>query len=267
MNTCQDLQKDRAAFPAGELDLERRERMASHLKGCPRCRKEVDEMRKVIDAAGLVKGEMEKVIASVDWETLPAKVTDYVFEKTAHPRRLTIGERLRLRLTRPVMISVYAGAVLGLIFGSLATYLILNRRAPSAVADNTFFASPEFIDRVELEMTRRQTLDYLQKSQYLLLDLAQSSSRDKGRGMEQLVSGRAKELLAKKKYLNPQLGNSRMAKAKVICDQIELLFLELSQISDDLTGAEMKRIQGMIEDRRLLLKISLVEKELEESEV
>jgi hypothetical protein len=85
--------------------------------------------------------------------------------------------------------------------------------------------------------------------------------------MEELASGRAKELLAKKKYLNPQLGNSRMAKAKVICDQIELLFLELSQISDDLTGAEMKRIQGMIEDRRLLLKISLVEKELEESEV
>jgi hypothetical protein len=58
-----------------------------------------------------------------------------------------------------------------------------------------------------------------------------------------------------------------MAKAKVICDQIELLFLELSQISDDLTGVEMKRIQSMIEDRRLLLKISLVEKELEESEV
>jgi len=267
MNTCQDFQKDRATFLAGELDLERRERMVSHLKGCPRCREEVDEMRKVIDAAGLVKGEMEKVIASVDWETLPAKVTDYVFGKTARPRRLTIGERLRRRLTRPVMISVYAGAVLGLVLGSLAAYLILNRRALSTVAENRFFASPEFIDRVELEMTRRQTLDYLQKSQYLLLDLAQSSSRDKGRGMEQLVSERAKELLAKKKYLNPQLGNSRMAKAKVICDQIELLFLELSQISDDLTGAEMKRLQGMIEDRRLLLKISLVEKELEESEV
>ena len=265
MNTCQDLQKDRAAFLAGELDLERRERMVSHLKGCPRCREEVDEMRKVIAAAGLVKGEMEKAVASVDWEALPAKVAEYVFGKTARPGRLTIGERLRL--TRPWMVPVYAGLVLGLILGSLATFLILKRHAPSSVADNRFFASPEFIDRVELEMTRRQTLDYLQKSQYLLLDLAQASLRDKGRGMEELASGRAKELLAKKKYLNPQLENSRMAKAKIICDQIELLFLELSQISDDLTGVEMKRIQGMIEDRRLLLKISLVEKELEESEV
>ena len=265
MNTCRDLQKDRAAFLAGELGPERKERMASHLQGCARCREEVDRMRKVIDAAGLVRGEMESAMASVDWEALPAKVTDYVFGKTARPRRLTIGERLRP--IRPVLIPAYAGIVLGIILGSLATFLILKRQAPSAVADNAFFASPEFIDRVELEMARRQTLDYLQKSQYLLLDLAQASSLDKGRGMDMLASGRAKDLLAKKKYLNPQLENSRMAKAKAICDQIELLFLELSQISDDLTGVEMKRIQGMIEDRRLLLKISLVEKELEESEV
>jgi len=262
MNTCQDLQKDRAAFLAGELGLERREHMASHLKGCARCREAVDEMRKVIDAAALVRGEMEKAIASVDWEALPAKVTDYVFGKTARPRRLTLGEHLR-----PVMMPVYAGIVLGVILGSLATFLVLKRHAPSAVSDNVFFASPEFIDRVELELARRQTLDYLKKSQYLHQDLAQASSLDKERGMDELASGRAKDLLAKKKYLNPQLGNSRMAKAKVICDQIELLFLELSQISDDLTGVEMKRIQSMIEDRRLLLKISLVEKELEESEV
>ena len=239
--------------------------MASHLKGCPKCREEVDEMKKVIDAAGLIKGEMGKAIASVDWEALPAKITDYVFGKTTRPRRLTVGERFRL--ARFWMMPAYAAAVLGLILGSLTTFLILKRHAPSAVADNRFFASPEFIDRVELEMARRQTLDYLQKSQYLLLDLAQASSLDKGRGMEQLAWGRAKELLARKKYLNPQLGNSRMAKAKAICDQIELLFLELSQISDDLTGVEMKRIQRMIEDRRLLLKINLVEKELEESEV
>ncbi len=265
MKTCQDLQKDRAAFLAGELGLERRELMESHLKGCARCRKEVEEMRKVIDAAGLLRGEMEKAVASVDWEALPAKVADYVFEKAARPRRLTLAERLRP--LRPVMVSVYAGIVLGIILGSLATFLVLKRQAPSAVSDNKFFASPEFIDRVELEMARRQTLDYLQKSQYLLLDIAQASSLGKGTGMAELASGRAKDLLAKKKYLNPHLVNTRMAKAKAICDQIELLFLELSQISDDLTEAEIKRIQGMIEDRRLLLKINLVEKELEESEV
>jgi len=201
----------------------------------------------------------------VDWEALPAKVADYVFEKAARPRRLTLAERLRP--LRPVMVSVYAGIVLGIILGSLATFLVLKRQAPSAVSDNKFFASPEFIDRVELEMARRQTLDYLQKSQYLLLDIAQASSLGKGTGMAELASGRAKDLLAKKKYLNPHLVNTRMAKAKAICDQIELLFLELSQISDDLTEAEIKRIQGMIEDRRLLLKINLVEKELEESEV
>ena len=57
-----------------------------------------------------------------------------------------------------------------------------------------------------------------------------------------------------------------MTKAKAICDQIELLFLELSRLDETLPEAEIRRLQGLIEDSRLLLKINLVEKELEESE-
>ena len=54
-----------------------------------------------------------------------------------------------------------------------------------------------------------------------------------------------------------------MAKAKAICDQIEMLFLELSQISDELPAAELHRIRGFVEERQLLLKINLVKKELQ----
>ncbi len=55
-----------------------------------------------------------------------------------------------------------------------------------------------------------------------------------------------------------------MAKAKAICDQIEMLFLELSQIGGELPAAELAK------DPRLssrsassLLKINLVKKELQ----
>jgi hypothetical protein len=54
-----------------------------------------------------------------------------------------------------------------------------------------------------------------------------------------------------------------MAKAKAICDQIEMLFLELAQVGDDLPAAELQRIQGFVEERQLLLKINLVKKELQ----
>ena len=54
-----------------------------------------------------------------------------------------------------------------------------------------------------------------------------------------------------------------MAKAKALCDQIETLFLELSQIDTDLPAAELAKLRSYVEERQLLLKINLVKKELE----
>ncbi len=58
-----------------------------------------------------------------------------------------------------------------------------------------------------------------------------------------------------------------MAKAKAICDQIELLFYELSRISEELSIEQIEGIQRLIDEKQLLLKIKLLKKELEESEV
>ena len=74
---------------------------------------------------------------------------------------------------------------------------------------------------------------------------------------------RARDLLQKKKYLNAQLERLQMAKAKALCDQIDALFLELSQMGDDLAAAELGKIRGYVEERQLLLKINLVKKELQ----
>ena len=53
-----------------------------------------------------------------------------------------------------------------------------------------------------------------------------------------------------------------MAKAKVLCDQIELLFRELAQLGDGLPEAELERLRGLVAERQLFLKINLVKKEL-----
>jgi len=73
--------------------------------------------------------------------------------------------------------------------------------------------------------------------------------------------------LSKKKYIDNQLDKVKLAKAKAICDQIELLFFELTQISEDLSPEDLRKIQRLIEERQLLLKIKLVRKELQKSEV
>jgi len=53
----------------------------------------------------------------------------------------------------------------------------------------------------------------------------------------------------------------------MLCDQIELLFLELIQLSPQMSEAELKGLQDLITSRQLLLKINLVKRELRPSEV
>jgi hypothetical protein len=125
-----------------------------------------------------------------------------------------------------------------------------------------YYASAEFLDRAELEMARRNTLDYLEKSQYVLLDVFEPADEGPA-GPSAVRTDRARDLLQRKRYLNAQLERFQMAKAKAICDQIEALFLELAQIGDDLPPAELRRLQGFVEERQLLLKINLVKKELQ----
>jgi hypothetical protein len=163
---------------------------------------------------------------------------------------------------------VYAALLVGIFLGTILTFLVLRQPISDTSSREGFFVTPEFLDRVEVEMARRETLDYLEKSQYVLLDFVQASPGKSAEMWRQnLASQRAKDLLIKKKYINPQLEKFRMAKAKEICDQIELLFFELTQISEQLSEDEMMKIQNFIEDKQLLLKIKLLKRELEESEV
>jgi hypothetical protein len=155
-----------------------------------------------------------------------------------------------------------AGLAAGLVVGAVAMYFALRAPGPRSGQDNGYYASGEFLDRAELAMARRNTLDYLEKSQYVLLDVFESAGEGTG-APAAFSSEQARQLLSKKKYLNAQLERFQMAKAKAICDQIEMLFLELAQISDVLPAAELGRIRGFVEERQLLLKINLVKKELQ----
>jgi hypothetical protein len=171
-------------------------------------------------------------------------------------------------LFQPRFRPVYAGVLLGVLVGSLITFMIFRSRPLQLSENGKIFVPQGFYDKMELEMARRETIDYLEKSEYLLLDFIQSSPEKYiGFWQSEFATQKTMDLLSKKKYIDPQLDKLKLAKAKLICDQIELLFFELMQISERLSVAELKKIQTLIEERQLLLKIKLVKKELEKSEV
>jgi hypothetical protein len=262
MKECPMKKSDWLAYLSGDLEEGRRTTVAEHLKECPECRKEEAELRRVLEGADAVKGEIQQALREVDWDALPGRIADYVYAGAGKPEKLSAGERVRMWFLQAGLRPVAAGIALGVLLGSLGMYLVLRRPETGPGGGRGYYASGEFLDRAELEMARRETVDYLEKSQYVLLDFFGTPSGQAGARPAASVA-QARELLSKKKYLNRELEKFQMAKAKAICDQIEMLFLELAQLSDDLPEAELAKVRNLMQDRQLLLKISLVKKELQ----
>ena len=231
MSDCRKIQETlsaRAGRGAGggdETDV------AGHLERCPRCRRYRDDLRRIADAA-----------------FAPPRPAPAPAGRPAFLRWLLV----------PHPGPALAGLLAGIILGGASTYLVLHQRRPVTAAGTSIVASREFIDRVEYQMARRDTLDYLEKSQYLLVDFIQAAP-GRARVLEQGPGGNAvRDLLSKKRLINAQLDSVGMAKARAICDQIETLFLELSAVSGELSDAEAARIRDYIEHKQLLLKINLL---------
>ena len=264
MTTRQKHSSDWLAFLLDDLEEGRRESLAEHLEECPECRKEVADLRRVLEEADSAKGEIQDVMTTIDWDAMPARITDYVYGKVAAPAPAGRGFLAGFRewLARAGMKPVLASLAMGLVLGSLGMYLALRKPGLVPGRNHRTIVSKEFLDRADLEVARRATLDYLEKSQYLLLDFVQTQPGAPA-SRTAFSPTLAKELLSKKKYLNPQLEKYQMAKAKAICDLIEALFQELAQVNESLPAAELKNIQDMIQEHQLLLKINIVKKELE----
>lgn len=260
MSACPNNPEDLMAYLRGDLEEGRRTTVAEHLKECADCRREAEELGRVLDGADAVRGEIHDALRSVDWEALPRSVAEYVYRNAGEPEKASVGERVRGWFLRAGLKPVAAVAGLGVLVGAVAMYLVLKGPAPGPGRAEGFYASGEFLDRAELEMARRDTVSYLEKSQFLLRDFAAAPAGEEGRIFR---ASQAQELLAKKKYLNRELEKFQMAKAKAICDQIEMLFLELAQIGDEMPEAELARIRDMVQERQLFLKINLVKKELQ----
>jgi hypothetical protein len=252
---------DWAAVLSGDRDAAGGRAMTPGDGDLPQRRAEADAIDRILEETAAVRSEIRQAVASVNWDALPAVIAGRALAADGRAGR---GAQTRAAgwLAAFRMKPALAGLAAGLVVGAAAMYFALKAPETRPGSGGAYYASGEFLDRAELEMARRNTLDYLDKGQYMLLDVFESAGP--GPVLPAAVrSARARDLLQKKKYLNAQLEGLRMVKAKAICDQIEMLFLELSQIDGELTAAELGKIRGLVEERQLLLKINLVRKELE----
>jgi hypothetical protein len=267
MKECKKTSKDLVAFLYGELQDERQEFISSHLKECSSCQREMEKLKEVHEGADSLNENIKAVMASVDWNALPAQITDTVFGKEVQEPKESWVVNISRILFQPKLRPVYAALLIGVFLGALLTYILVRSPLQRKTTADLISYPADFIEKVELETARRETLDYLKKSQYLILDFVQTSAEtEPSTWQRDFASLRVKDLLSKKKYINQQLDKFKMAKAKEICNQIEFLIYELAQMSDEIPAWRLQEIHDFIEEKQLLLKIKLLEKELEKSE-
>ena len=268
MNDCDRIRKRLDRLSAGEPAGEIEDAMKRHLGRCPDCRRALDETEKILRGAGEMRMDITAALASVDWEAAAERIADAAFAAPAARREAGSSLRpFRSRLFQPRLRPVYAALLAGVLLGAAGMFAVLKSRPAAPAVARGFSASRDSIDQVEYQLARRETLDYLDKSQLLILDFVQAPPGQarllqKGPGAQP-----ARDMLAKKRNINLQLGTVRMAKAREICNQIEVLFLELAAVRGKLSPADAAEIKDYIDQKQLLLKIKLLKRELQESEV
>jgi len=266
MTTRHPYQQRLVEYLSGEIDPGERELLMTHLKDCPSCQAEEVRLKKLLDAASAQKHDVDRAMDTVDWEKLALRIAD------AAEGRAQAALRARPEKRRPVFAWLFRPAMAyllaGLFIGGLAMFGVFKAGWLNPSARPAYVASVDFLDKAELELARRETLNYLERSQYLLLDFAQTPPDKAGAVWhKEFSSQQAADLVSSKRFINPQLDKIPMAKAREICDQIEVLFLELSQMSGRLSETQWKDIQDRVEQSQLLLKINLVKKELQGREI
>ncbi|HCS48882.1 MAG TPA: hypothetical protein DIW61_11760 [Candidatus Aminicenantes bacterium] len=265
MSECRRGKRDLVAYLGGEMSERDRENIRRHIETCPACAAEVRDLERLLESADSMGQNMKAALAGIDWDAQAEKIVSAVWNEKVRPQ--VEPRRERVWLFGPRLKPVLAGLLLGIMVGAAAMFITYRSGVLEKAPAEAFFASNEFLGRIDQEIARREILDYLEKNQYVLLELAQTQTESGDCRLTEAAARETRELLGKKRYLNPQLEKARMSKAKAICDQIELLFYELAQVSENLTPAQCRGIQNMIEEKNILLKIKLLKKELQESEV
>jgi len=264
MKDCRQIKNDLVSYLSQELSEARRIEVEKHLQECRSCQRELEDLQQVFSQVDNLKEEVQAAVKAIDWDVQAREITDKAWKQPQAPGEKKPFWRAMSWRWQPLA----AGLGLGLLLGALLTYFLFTSGSVSLTSrkpDSRITLPEGFVEKVDLELARKQTIGYLETSQYLISELLNSQKPENLSSL--LTSEKLRQVLTEKKYLNDQLEDIRLMKAKNICDQIEMLFLELLQLSPQMSGVELEKVRQLVEEKQLILKINLVKKELQQGEV
>jgi hypothetical protein len=255
MNNCDNI-RDLLVLHAEELLPEgQRIEVETHLASCARCREELSSIGRI--RTWLADPELFAPPEDYSWELLPRRLAEKA-QAASSPAGRRFSDWLGSR-------GWALGLIAALILASGLVWL-LRRQEPETAAPVARTEAPgneAFLRRIQSEHARAMTAQYLSECQNLLLNVvgAERSCQDDKYDVSIEVS-QARDLLLRKRLLDPELRTPEVARAKDLCDELENLLLGLSTTEKCASPTNLHGLEHFIQKEQLLLRINVLQAEL-----
>jgi len=264
MNDCQHYEALIADKLFGDLDLEDRQRLETHLTACPACRTLVHEMETTLQiTAARTRPEPSAAYWEAYYERLDARMR-YDERRTDPASRLAEWLRAPGRLNLSALLLAprwtyqLSGAVALLAVGVLIGWLLFGQGAAEApvVADG-----PEVETVIQPVSLEARTGRYLERSKVLLLGLVNMDPGVLEPAVLNLAHQQqvARDLIDESNALKNDLAGDDERLMRALIEDLEVILLQIANLEAgyDLPAIEM--VQRGVDRRAILLKINLTE--------
>jgi hypothetical protein len=224
------------------------------VRECSACRQELAGWQ-VLLAAASKRTAAEAECQAIDWDDVSGRIMreiDHAHKTIKMPRQRRIFSFATLAAAAALLLAVGVGI-----------FFLMQPHRKVALDPDSGTVSPATVSRMQSGLAREEVLNYLQQSQLMLTDLLKDCASEEIAPWEiRLYSQQAKELLMKKKYFQQNLPAVEWLKVRNVSERIDWLNYEILQLDDQQLCSQINRLQQIMENEKLLLKIRLLEKDL-----
>jgi hypothetical protein len=255
MKPCHKIRPWLEWLAAGEINDQERLRVEAHVRECPACCRELSGWQALLAAAGRREVIAEAECQAIDWDAVSERIVRKI---DLEAETVSMPPRQRIFSFAPLATAAVSLLVIGLgIFFWTRPRLEIN-----SLSDDPKFSAAD-ATRLQSGLAREEVISYLQQSQMMLTDLLKDCASEEVASWEiRLYSQKARELLLKKKYFQQNLPALEWLKVRNVSERIDWLNYEILQLEDRQLCSQINRLQRIMENEKLLLKIRLLERDL-----
>jgi hypothetical protein len=261
MKPCRNILPLLEWLAADELEGGRRLQVEEHVRECPACRRELAVWRSLLAASALPAPGAAAEVQAIDWDMVSAKILAGAAARTGHSRRWTPIVSLAFAAAAAALIAV-VGAGIFFLTRSRSASLPLDGGNPLGGGLQGRLSAATMTS-LQSGLAREEVVAYLQQSQLMFTDLLKDCAGEEVAPWEiRLYSRQAKELLLKKKYFQQNLPAADWLRVRDVSERIDWLNYEILQLEERQLCSQISRLQQIMENEKLLLKIHLLERDL-----